>query len=81
MLVKICFNNPGIKLEHLLKKLKICRHMLTSSTQLQNRSFHERERLQNVKRLCISMKDSAIFRDEKEKTTKMGRASQKYNRN
>ena len=39
---------PGIKLnerlEHQKTKLNICHHMLTSSTQLQNRSFHVVER-------------------------------------
>ena len=41
----MCSNYPGIKFEpvlalgHKKTKLNICQHMLTSSTQLQNRSF------------------------------------------
>ena len=43
---KMCSTYPGIILEPALQKTKwnICHHMLTSSTQLQNRSFHVVER-------------------------------------
>ena len=52
-LVLILEFNWNQHLGHKRTKLNICHHMLTSSTQLQNRSFHvveERERLQNVER-------------------------------
>ena len=41
---KMCYNYPGTKLEPALQKSNICHHILTSSTQLQNRSFHVVER-------------------------------------
>ena len=65
------------RLGHKKTKLNICRHMLTSSTQLQNKSFQftswkERERLQNVKRwkmhvqcaqkYCFSLSNMQICR-------------------
>ena len=54
----MCSHYPGIKMQPALnlglkkKKLNICHRMLTSSTQLQNWSFHwkERERLRKVKK-------------------------------
>ena len=55
---KMCFNYPGIRLEPALHrvpfidkktKFNICYHMVTSSTQLQNRSFHVAERMRSAK--------------------------------
>ena len=55
----MCSNCPGIKLEqalgHKKTKLNICNHMLTSSTQLQNRSFHVVERTRTSSK-CQKMK-------------------------
>ena len=48
-------NYPGIKLESALgTKLNICHHILTSSTQLQKRSFHviERTRTSSKDEIC-----------------------------
>ena len=56
----MCSNCPGIKLEqahkgHNKTKLNICHHMLTSSTQLQNMSFHVVERTRTSSN-CQKMK-------------------------
>ena len=40
--------NWNQRLGHKKTKLNVCHHMLTSSTQLQNRSFHVVERVENV---------------------------------
>ena len=40
--------NWNKRLGHKKTKLNICHHMLTSSTQLQNRSFHVRRKNENV---------------------------------
>ena len=56
---KMFSNYPGIKLEPALgtleDKLNICHHMFTSSTQLQNRSFHVVERTRTSSK-CQKMK-------------------------
>ena len=57
----MCSNNPEIKLEPAaasevrVQKLNICNHLLTSSTQLQNRSFHVVERTRTSAK-CQKMK-------------------------
>ena len=63
---KIHSNHPGIKLEPALgtykkTKLNICHHMLTSSTHLQNRSFHVVERTR-TSRKCQKMKNARAKR-------------------
>ena len=61
----MCSNYPGIKLEPALgtleDKLKICHHMLTSSTQLQNRPFHVVERTRTSSK-CQKMKNARAKR-------------------
>ena len=58
----MCSNYPGIKLEPALgTKLNICHHMLTSSTQLQNRSFHVVERTRTSTN-CQKMKNARAKR-------------------
>ena len=63
----MCSNYPGIKLEpalavgHKKTKLNICHHMLTSSTQLQNRSFHVVERTRTSSK-CQKMKTARAKR-------------------
>ena len=52
---KMCSNYPWIKLEHKKTKINLCHHMLTSSTQLQNRSFHVVERTRTSSK-CQKMK-------------------------
>ena len=47
--------NWNKRLEHTKTKLNICHHMLTSSTQLQNRSFHVVERTRTSSK-CQKMK-------------------------
>ena len=47
--------NWNKRLEHKKTKLNICHHMLTSSTQLQNRSFHVVERTRTSTK-CQKMK-------------------------
>ena len=58
---KMCSNYPGIKLEQRFRgkntKLNICHHTLTSSTQLQNRSFRVVERTR-TSRKCTKMKNA-----------------------
>ena len=48
-------------LEHKKTKLNICHHMLTSSTQLQNRSFHVVERTRRSSK-CQKMKNARAKR-------------------
>ena len=61
----MCSNYPGIKLEPALgtleTKLNICHHMLTSSTQLQNKSFHVAERTRTSTK-CQKMKNARAKR-------------------
>ena len=58
----MCSNYPGIKLKPALKtKLNICHHMLTSSTQLQNKSFHVVERTRTSSK-CQKMKNARAKR-------------------
>ena len=60
----MCFNYPGIKLEPALgtrQKLNNCHHMLTSSTQLQDRSFHVIERTRTSSK-CQKMKNARAKR-------------------
>ena len=62
----MCPNYPGIKLEparlgHKKTKLNICRYMLTSSTKLQNRSFHVVEGSRTSTK-CQKMKDARAKR-------------------
>ena len=62
----MCPNYPEIKLEPALgeykkTKLNICYHMLTSSTQLQNRSFHVVERTRTSSK-CQKMKNARAKR-------------------
>ena len=64
--------NWNQRLEHKKTKLNICHHMLTSSTQLQNRSFHVVERtrtsskcqkkmhVQSVQKYCFSLSNMQI---------------------
>ena len=49
------------RLGHKETKLKICHHMLTSSTQLQNRSFHVVERTKTSTK-CQKMKNARAKR-------------------
>ena len=59
----MCSNYPGIKFEPALETLedKICHHMLTSSTQLQNSSFHVLERTRTSSK-CQKMKNARAKR-------------------
>ena len=63
----MCSNNPEIKLEPAaaseirVQKLNICNHMLTSSTQLQNRSFHVVERTK-TSATCLKIKNARAKR-------------------
>ena len=59
-------NYPGIKSEQALQRGKntnvnICHHMLTSSTQLQNMSFHVVERTRTSSK-CQKMKNARAKR-------------------
>ena len=49
--------NWNQRLEHKTTKLNICHHMFTSSTQLQNRSFHVVERTRTSTK-CQKMKNA-----------------------
>ena len=49
--------NWNKRLGHKKTKLNICHHMLTSSTQLQNRSFHVVERTRTASK-CQKMKNA-----------------------
>ena len=53
--------NWNKRLGHKKTKLNICHHMLTSSTQLQNRSFHVVERTKTVSK-CQKMKNARAKR-------------------
>ena len=53
--------NWNQRLGHKKTKLNICHHMLTSSTQLQNRSFHVVERTRTSSK-CQKMKNSLTKR-------------------
>ena len=53
--------NWNQRLGHKRTKLNICRHMLTSSTQLQNRSFHVVERTRTSSK-CQKMKNARAKR-------------------
>ena len=53
--------NWNQRLGHKRTKLNICRHMLTSSTQLQNRSFHVVERKRTSSK-CQKMKNARAKR-------------------
>ena len=53
--------NWNQRLAHKKTKLDICHHMLTSSTQLQNRSFHVVERTRTSAK-CQKMKDARAKR-------------------
>ena len=53
--------NWNQRLAHKKTKLSICHHMLTSSTQLQNRSFHVVERTRTSAK-CQKMKDARAKR-------------------
>ena len=53
--------NWNQRLEHKWTKLNICHHMLTSSTQLQNRSFHGVERTRTSSK-CQKMKNARAKR-------------------
>ena len=53
--------NWNQRLEHKRTKLNICHHMLTSSTQLQNRSFHVVERTRTSTK-CQKMKNTRAKR-------------------
>ena len=53
--------NWNQRLGHKKTKLNICQHMLTSSTQLQNRSFHVVERTRTSTK-CQKMKNSRAKR-------------------
>ena len=61
----MCSNYPGIKLEPALwtkkSKLNICHHMLKSSKQLQNRSFHVVERTRTSTK-CQKIKNARAKR-------------------
>ena len=50
-------SNWNQRLGHKKTKLNICHHMLTSSTQLQNRSFHVVERTRTSSK-CQKMKNA-----------------------
>ena len=63
---KMCSKYPGIKLEtapgrYKKTKLNICDHMLSSSTQLQNRSFYVVERTRTSSK-CQKMKNARAKR-------------------
>ena len=53
--------NWNQRLGHKRAKLNICHHMLTSSTQLQNRSFHVVERTRTSSK-CQKMKNARAKR-------------------
>ena len=53
--------NCNQRLEHKQTKLNICHHILTSSTQLQNRSFHVVERTRTSSK-CQKMKNARAKR-------------------
>ena len=53
--------NWNQRFEHKKTKLKICHHMLTSSTQQQNRSFHVLERTRTSSK-CQKMKNARAKR-------------------
>ena len=53
--------NWNQRLEHKKTKLNICHHMLTSSTQLQNRSFHVLERTRTSSK-CQKIKNTRAKR-------------------
>ena len=53
--------NWNQRLGHKRTKLNICYHMLTSSTQLQNRSFHVAERTRTSSK-CQKMKNARVKR-------------------
>ena len=53
--------NWNQRLRHKKTKLNICHHMLTSSTQLQNRSFHVVERTRTSSK-CQKMKNARAKR-------------------
>ena len=53
--------NWNQRLGHKKTKLNICHHMLTSSTQLQNRSFHVAERTRTSTK-CQKMKNARAMR-------------------
>ena len=53
--------NWNQRLGHKRTKLNICHHMLTSSTQLQNRSFHVVERTRKSSK-CQKMKNARAKR-------------------
>ena len=62
---KICSNYPGITLEPVLQryirkktKLKICRQVLTLSTQPQNRSFHNITERTRIPEKCPKLKNA-----------------------
>ena len=63
----MCSNYPGVKLEqrlgHEKTKLNICHHILTPSTQLQNRSFHVVERTRTSTK-CQKMKNARAKREK-----------------
>ena len=73
----MCSNYPGIKLDKRFRdkktRVNICHHMVTSSTQLQNRSFQVAERtrtsakcqksklhVQSVQNYCFSQSNMQI---------------------
>ena len=62
---KMCSNYPGFKLEPALlrqqNKIEHCHRMFTSSTQLQNRSFHVVERTKTSAK-CRKMKNARAKR-------------------
>ena len=58
---KMCCNYAGTKLEPALQKSNICHHILTSSTQLQNRSFHVVERTRTSAK-CLKIKNARAKR-------------------
>ena len=55
--------NWNQRLGHYRTKLNICHHMLTSSTQLQNRSFHVVERTRTSSK-CQKMKNARAKREK-----------------
>ena len=75
----MCSNYPGVKLEPALEiekdKIEHCHHMLTSSTQLKNRSFHVVEgtrtssksqkmkklHVQSVQNYCFSSSNMQVY--------------------
>ena len=58
---KMPINYPGIKLKPALRTRQNCHHMLTSSTQLQERSFHVIERTRTSSK-CQKMKNARAKR-------------------